>query len=369
MNDLPQANVDLGLTENEEESEDRREGREAQIFQSPCVLNSNPFIPRRNSRDRDEANNHDSGLQNKKSQMGNMPTNDIEKEKVQAPPTPKPIEVLCQNQAAMDNAPAWAKVLHRDVKQQTAKYSQLKFQFTSFKAVINQRLNEHEASLDFYNSKHEDIEMQRDNTERDFDCLHQCSDDLSSHITDLEVKIDNLEQYSRRNCLILTGCQKNQAKSQLDTHDRELNTHDRDVIEQKDQEEENTDEIVLDVFRNIMGMRISIDEVERTHRLGRKANINSTTEDRLPKSGRPIIVKFSTYSKQQEIFSNKKKLKGSGLVLTENLTKTRMHLLTKAREIVGVKNCWTVDGIIVAIRRDKKLVTISREEHLEKLYM
>ena len=47
VNDLPQADVGQGLTENDKESEDRREGSEAEIFQSPCVLNSNPFIPRR----------------------------------------------------------------------------------------------------------------------------------------------------------------------------------------------------------------------------------------------------------------------------------------------------------------------------------
>ena len=121
-----------------------------------------------------------------------------------------------------------------------------------------------------------------------------------------EAKIDNLEQYSRRNCLIFTGCQEKQTKSQLDTHEHNVN-------EQTDQEEENTDEIILDVFRNMMGMRISIDEVERTHRLGRKVNINSTREDGPLKSGRPVIIKFSTYRKRQEIFSNKKKLKGSGL--------------------------------------------------------
>ena len=367
VNDLSQAEVGLapGLTENEEESEDRREGSDAETFHSPCVVNSNLFILRRNSRSKNEVNNQDSGLQNKESQMGNMLSNDIEKEEVQAAPMPRPIEVLCQNQedqAAMDNAPAWAKVLYREVKQQTAQYNQLKVQFTAFKAVINQRLNEHEASLDFYNSKHEDFEMQRDNTERDLDCLHQRSDDLSSHITDLEAKIDDLEQYSRRNCLILNGCQEKQAESQPVIHDQDVN-------EQKDQEEDNTDEIVLDVFRNIMDMRISIDEIERTHRLGRKAIINSSREDKSPKSGRPIIIKFSTYRKRQEIFSNKKKLKGSGLVLTENLTKTRMHLLAKAKEIVGVKNCWTVDGRIVAIRRDKKIVTISREQHLEKLHL
>ena len=36
--------------------------------------------------------------------------------------------------------------------------------------------------------------------------------------------------------------------------------------------------------------------------------------------------------------------------------------------IAGVKNCWTVDGKITAIRRDKRMVTISREKYLESLY-
>ena len=74
------------------------------------------------------------------SQVGNTPTDNIEKDKAQAPPTPKLIEVPCQNQedqAAMDNAPAWPKVLYRDVRQQTMQYSQHKVQFTAFKAIIN----------------------------------------------------------------------------------------------------------------------------------------------------------------------------------------------------------------------------------------
>ena len=36
--------------------------------------------------------------------------------------------------------------------------------------------------------------------------------------------------------------------------------------------------------------------------------------------------------------------------------------------IAGVKNCWTVDGKIIAIRGDKKMVTISRKKYLENLY-
>ena len=88
VNDLPQAEVGLtpGLTEDEEESEDRREGSDAGTFHSPCVLNSNLFIPRRNSRSKNEVNNQDSGLRNKESQMGNMLSYDTEKEEVQAAP-------------------------------------------------------------------------------------------------------------------------------------------------------------------------------------------------------------------------------------------------------------------------------------------
>ena len=62
-------------------------------------------------------------------------------------------------QEAMDKAPDWAKLLYREVKSQSVQYSQLKVSFTAFKAVINQRLNEHDSSLQFVSSKYDDFEM------------------------------------------------------------------------------------------------------------------------------------------------------------------------------------------------------------------
>ena len=108
-------------------------------------------------------------------------------------------------QEAMDKAPDWAKLLYREVKSQSVQYSQLKVSFTAFKAVINQRLNEHDSSLQFVSSKYDDFEMQKDNLERQLDSLNHRNDDIYSYVKELEAKIEDLEQYSRRNCLILEG--------------------------------------------------------------------------------------------------------------------------------------------------------------------
>ena len=88
----------------------------------------------------------------------------------------------------MDKAPDWAKLLYREVKSQSAQYSQLKVSFTAFKAVINQRLNEHDSSLQFVSSKYDDFEMQKDSLERQLDSLNHRNDDIHSYSKGLEGK-------------------------------------------------------------------------------------------------------------------------------------------------------------------------------------
>ena len=66
---------------------------------------------------------------------------------------------------------------------------------------------------------------------------------------------------------------------------------------------------------------ISIQDIERAHRLGKQLSENSFSER--DKKSRSIIIKFASYRKRREVFRHKKKLKGSGLVIAENLTKKR----------------------------------------------
>ena len=64
---------------------------------------------------------------------------------------------------------------------------------------------------------------------------------------------------------------------------------------------------------------------------------------------RPIIIKFVSYRDRDNVYKNKKHLKGSGTVITESLTKKRYALYLAARKKFGDRNCWTTDGRIMAI--------------------
>ena len=113
---------------------------------------------------------------------------------------------------------------------------------------------------------------------------------------DLEEQIDNIEQYSRRQCLVFMGIEE--------------------------EREENTDQVILEFCRDNLGIRILESWLDRSERLG-----PPRFADKGKKVNCPIISNFWSYRTREFIFSSKKKLKKSGFVIYENLTKERMELL------------------------------------------
>lgn len=141
----------------------------------------------------------------------------------------------------------------------------------------------------------------------------------------LDKKTDELEQYQRRQCLRIFGV--------------------------KEEEGENTDDIVLDVAKKV-GVDITIADIDRSHRVGRKGG----------EKPRPVIVKFVSYRKRSELFRNKRRLKSTNLTLREDLTKSRHILLTKCIEKYGLHNVWTTDGNIIAkVNNTKHRITCAEE--------
>lgn len=142
--------------------------------------------------------------------------------------------------------------------------------------------------------------------------------------------IDNQEQYSRRNCLLIHGIAESQ--------------------------NENTDEVVLDILHNQLALfdhDVNINSFDRSHRLGMMRNNKGRRGTK-----RPIIVKFMSYRTRSKIFYNKKKLKGSNVLITENLTKKRHSLLKASLDILGKNSCWTKDGRILS-KKDNRIVQIT----------
>ena len=125
--------------------------------------------------------------------------------------------------------------------------------------------------------------------------------------------MDRQEQYSRRNCILIHGL--------------------------KEEQNESTNDRVLELFREELNENILLVDLDRTHRIGKKRHSNSKPH--------PVIVKFARYNIREKVFKSKKKLKEKNISITENLTGYRMSVLNEAREKFGFKNVWTHNGRIL----------------------
>ena len=135
---------------------------------------------------------------------------------------------------------------------------------------------------------------------------------MAQRIDKLENFVERQEQYSRRNCLLVHG-----------------------IAETND---ENMDDIVLKTINEKLDVAITENEIDRSHRIGRKKG---------GQRPRPIIVKLTRYNTRKKVFASKRKLKGMGVSITESLTTKRMEQLNKVTEEHGFTNVWTTDGRIL----------------------
>ena len=174
-------------------------------------------------------------------------------------------------------------------------------------------------SLDALLKKIDELETEIKNKDEKIQLLENRVELLEEEKESQGKEIDDLEQYSRRNCLLLHG-----------------------VVETKD---ECTDDIIIKTCAEELGIDVKQEDLDRSHRLGKvKRNDNKP---------RPIVVKFAHYAVRNKVFSNKKKLKGKKLLITESLTVYRMKLLDEARQKYGVRNVWTYDGRVMYKENNK----------------
>ena len=110
-------------------------------------------------------------------------------------------------------------------------------------------------------------------------------------------ELDEQQQYSRRNCLMLHGV--------------------------KETAKEDVEKVVMNILDTKLVAGVLERDISRTHRIGRKQN------DDNGKKERPIIVRFTSYRQRKQVFDRKKKLKGQNILITESLTKKRYSLLNK----------------------------------------
>ena len=155
------------------------------------------------------------------------------------------------------------------------------------------------------------LKYHREYTDDHFDQFAKQIEDFRNVFKGHRQVIDEQEQYSSRECILLHGIQEKR--------------------------NENTDQLFVDEINTRLNEKLTLTDLDRSHRLGKP-------EGR--KGPRPIIVKLLRYNDKERIFRKKKLLKGSKIMLTERLTRRRSLFLRYAKEKFGLKNVWTKDGDI-----------------------
>lgn len=154
---------------------------------------------------------------------------------------------------------------------------------------------------------------------------------LEETISKLESEIDQQQQYSRRNCLLVHGIAESDS--------------------------ENTDELVRGIFEKQLNVTVEEPDIDRSHRIGKRKKDKH----------RPIIVKFTSYNKRRKVFNEKRQLKGSGVVITESLTARRVALLGIVKKNQNFQTTWTVDGRITGLLSNGNKIVIEKESDLMNL--
>ena len=168
----------------------------------------------------------------------------------------------------------WQNLFHREIKQLGTEVTQLKTQFTSFKAVVNQHLKEYEKSAKFISDQYEEFNAEKEYMNMDIDVILGRTKDLEERLRRPEDQVDEMEQYSRRNCLVFLGTDESC--------------------------DETTDDLIVETCNTNLSVDLAVEDIERSHRLGPKTLQDVAADgNSLGKSlkSRPIIFKFVSYRK------------------------------------------------------------------------
>ena len=107
---------------------------------------------------------------------------------------------------------------------------------------------------------------------------------LKRRVNKLTEDLDEMEQYSRRSCLIFVG------------------------TEETGDIPEDTDKAILDVCNTNLGLSLMQEAIDRPHRLGPVCKARIEQGNAAAPSPRPIIVKLTNCHNRSIVFSNKRKL-------------------------------------------------------------
>ena len=176
-----------------------------------------------------------------------------------------------------------------DVKEEIL--CEIRVETNKFKEELIAQVDECKQASSFLSTQFDDVKAKQVNTDTTLAAVNQENVNLKKEVNGLKIQLDNLEQYSRRNCLVINGIPEISSAYQTTTKrcaESEDQVNHQEVHSEMPPNipppEESTDQILLELFRTKLNIDVNIKDIDRSHRLGCK---QLTSRDK----PRPIICK------------------------------------------------------------------------------
>lgn len=201
-------------------------------------------------------------------------------------------------------------------------YTELSKNMKDVVAMVNTKIQEFDTKLDEKvckapTSSTSELSQLRSDYKDFKDVVWKTLSLLQRQIELLMAGYDKHETLSRRNILLFHGLQE----------------ENQEQLEGK----------IINIIQNHIKLPdIVQNNIELCHRLGTKGD-----------KPRPVLVRFSVLKCRNQVWTSKSLLKGSGITLSEFLTKPRQEIFMTARKHFGVGQCWSTEGSIVVLLPDK----------------
>ena len=175
------------------------------------------------------------------------------------------------------------------------------------------------------------------------DCFMKEIKKKDERIAELEVRLREVGEAERRTAGRLND---------LDQYNRRNNVR---VFGVPENSGENCENMLREVFEKKMGVKLSSQDFEACHRVGGEGKGGGR---------RAIIARFVNRKSAEEVIRNRKKLKSTGIGISEDLTNTNYRLLQISRDIRGLTDCWSRNGTLYVKTEKGEVRKISTESEL-----
>lgn len=178
----------------------------------------------------------------------------------------------------------------------------------------------------------------------------QRTDALQKEITNL--KADNLSLHEK-----LSAIEKNQ--NELEQYNRKWNIRIFNVPERQSETTEDCAKQCCHIFSEMLGVSTKESDLEAIHRVGR-VEVGR-------KRPRPIIVRFLKRDQRDRILADRKKLKGKGISIAEDLTAANYRLERAAFRHSATLASWSASGRIFVRLKNGKILKLQVGDNVDEV--